>query len=259
MSSSPVLHPSVIERREPRMSATALAEYLILQPDGQQNVLHDSRYSRPPIVTANGDAMRALRAYNCDPRRSSSTLERVKAALTDRGAALDTKPKARDEAMRCIEAITLFERHENAFGMRAMALREAGRFGSIDIEGVALSIQPDVLVDGARGRIGAGIIRVAKAPDPNACKLEETRRRRGDHRREMARYMVAMLQMLLEAQGGALGVADRELCFVADIRLGERIGPAPDHAVRLRAIRGACSQIATLWPTIKPRPSILKR
>ena len=106
---------------------------------------------------------------------------------------------------------------------------------------------------------GAGIIRVAKAPDPDACKLEETRRRRGDHRREMARYMVALLQMLLEAQDGANGIPDRDLCFVADVRLGERIGPASDHTVRLRAIRGACSQIARLWPGIRPRPSILKK
>jgi hypothetical protein len=134
-----------------------------------------------------------------------------------------------------------------------------GRFASIDIEGVSLSVQPDFLVDGGRSRIGAGLIRVAKAPDPDACKLEETRRRRGDHRREMARYMVAMLQMLLEAQNGALGTPDRDLCFVADIRLGERIGPAADHTVRLRAIRAACRQIATLWPTITPRPSILKK
>jgi hypothetical protein len=86
-------------------------------------------------------------------------------------------------------------------------------------------------------RIGAGILRVAKAPDPDACKLDETRQRRGDHRREMARYIVAMLQMLLEAQVGRFGVPDRDLCFVADVRLGERIGPAPDHTIRLRAIR----------------------
>jgi hypothetical protein len=67
MASSPVLHPSVQTRTEPRVSAAALAEYLILRPDGQQNILHDSKYSRPPIISANGDAMRALREYNQDP------------------------------------------------------------------------------------------------------------------------------------------------------------------------------------------------
>jgi hypothetical protein len=71
--------------------------------------------------------------------------------------------------------------------------------------------------------------------------------------------MVALLQLLLEAQDGKLGMPDRNLCFVADVRLGERIGPASDHAVRLRAIRAACRQIAKLWPTIIPRSSILKK
>jgi hypothetical protein len=33
------------------------------------------------------------------------------------------------------------------------------------------------------------------------------------------------------SSGDKLGVPDRDLCFVADIRLGERIGAAPDHAV----------------------------
>jgi hypothetical protein len=77
MVASPELHPSVRERHAPRMSATALAEYLILQPDRQERLLHDSRYSQPPIVTANADAMRALRAYNCDVRRDTSALDRV--------------------------------------------------------------------------------------------------------------------------------------------------------------------------------------
>jgi hypothetical protein len=241
------------------MSATALAEYLILQPDGQETILHDSRFSRPPIVTANGDAMRALRAYNWDPRRDTTALDTVKKALNDRAAVRDVKPKTRDEALRCIEAINLFLRHENVLGMRAMALSEPPRFDAIDIEGVSVSIHPDFLVSGGARRVGAAILRVAKAPDPDACKLDETKRRRGDHRREMARYMVALLQLLLEAQDGSLGVPDRDLCFVADVRLGERIAPAPDHAVRLRAIRGACRQIAKLWPTITPRPSILRK
>lgn len=241
------------------MSATALAEYLILHADGQETILHDSRWSMPPIVTANGDAMRALRAYNCDPRRDTSALSRVKTALTAQAEQADTRPKRRDEALRCVEIISLFERHENALGMRAMGLAECPRFESIEIEGVTLSIHPDFLVSGGGRFIGAGMLRVAKAPDPDACRLAETKRRRGDHRREMALYMVAMLQMLLDAQGGAYGTPSRDLCFVADLRLAERIGPAPDHAIRLRAIRGACSQIAKLWPLLTPRPSILRK
>lgn len=254
-----MLHPNVRTRLEPRVSAAALAEYLILRPNGQQNVLHDSKYSRPPIITANGDALRGLRAYNCDPRRPQDTLLRVKDALTIKSEVPGIKPKARDEALRCKEIIELFEYRENALGLRAMALSEAPNFASIEIAGVLVSIQPDMLVNGPNNRIGAALFRVAKAPDPSACKTDDGRERRGETRREMARYMVAMLHLLLDAQDGAYGTPDRDLCFVADVRLGERVGPAPDHTVRLRDIRGACEQIATLWPSIQPKPSLFKK
>ena len=75
----------------------------------------------------------------------------------------------------------------------------------------------------------------------------------------MARYMVAMLEMLLGAHADEFGKADRALCFVADVRLGERIGAGSDHTTRLRAINAACGQIARLWATIQPRSSILAR
>jgi hypothetical protein len=243
------------------VSAAALAEYLILRPDGQQNILHDSKYSRPPIVSANGEAMRALRAYNHDPRRSQDTLLRVKDALTIKSEATDIRPKAKDEALRCLEIIDLFERNENALGLRSMALSGPPHFEPIEIGGVMVSIRPDFVVGGGggRNRIGAGILRVAKAPDPAGGKRPETQLRRGEIRREMARYLVAMQQLLLDAQKGALGIVDRELCFVADVRLGERIGAAPDHAVRLRDIRGACEQISRLWPSIAAKPALFKK
>ena len=243
------------------MSAAALAEYLILRPDGQQNILHDSKYSRPPIISANGEAMRALRAYNHDPRRSQDTLLRVKAALTIKSETPDIRPKAKDEALRCIEIIDLFERNENALGLRSMSLSKPPTFEAIEIEGVMVSIRPDFIVGGGggRSRVGAGIMRVAKAPDAMGGKKPETRLKRGELRREMARYLVAMQQILLEAQKGELGIPDRDLCFVADIRLGERIGAAPDHAVRLRDIRGACRQIRKLWASIPPKPALFKK
>jgi hypothetical protein len=243
------------------MSAAALAEFLIMRPDGQQNVLHDCKFSRPPIVTANGDAMRALRAYSVDPRRSPEILIRVKEALTIKAADRTIKPKAREDALRCTEIIDLFELRENALGMRRLALNTPPKFDAVDIEGVEVSIRPDFLVGGGRRgeRIGAAILRVAKAPDPEACKMQATKERRGEHRREMARYLVALMQILLEAQDGLLGTFDRDLSFVADLRLGEQIGPAPDHTARLRAIRAACQQVREIWPSIKAKPALYRK
>lgn len=243
------------------MSAAALAEYLIMRPDGQQNVLHDCKFSRPPIVTANGDAVRALREYTVDPRRSPEILIRVKEELTLKAAEPGIKPKAREDALRCIEIIELFEQRENALGMRRMSLAAAPKFEVVDVEGVAVSIRPDFLVGGGRQgqRLGAGMLRVAKAPDPEACKLQATKERRGEHRREMARYLVALMQILLEAQDKSLGTVDRDSCFVADLRLAEQIGPAPDHTARLRAIRAACRQVRELWPNVQAKPALYQK
>jgi hypothetical protein len=203
--------------------------------------------------------MRALIAYNLDPRRPQDILERVKAALTRKAASKETRPKSKDEALRCKEIIELFQRSENALGLRPLALSKPPRFDAIDIAGLKLSIQPDFLVSGGPGRTGAGILRVAKGPDPAAAKRDKTKQERGDHRREMARYMVAMVQLLLEAHEADYGAVDRSLCFVADLRIPETIGPAPDHTARLAAIRAACDQIAKLWPTVEPKPSLFKK
>ena len=256
------LHPSVREHREPRLSAAALAEYLILRPDQQETVLHNSRFSSPPQVVPHSEAMRALRQYNAGPTRNQETLEAVKRALSIKAENEAIKPKAREEGRRCIETIQLFQNAENARGLRSMPLTEVGRFPELIIEDVAVSVQPDLLVEpvalGGVKRVGGIMFRPQKAPDPEACRLEETRARRGEHRREMARYITTLLFMLLESHP-ELGQADRNLCFVADIRLGERIAMSADYLARTRAIHSACRQIARLWDGITPRKSVMKK
>jgi hypothetical protein len=75
----------------------------------------------------------------------------------------------------------------------------------------------------------------------------------------MIRHAIAMLQMLLEAQNSDIGVPDGDLCIVGDTRLGECTDAADDHAFRLRAVRGASSQIARQWPLITTWNSVPAR
>lgn len=262
MARSPIaLHPSVREQFKPRVSAAALAEYMILRPEQQDTILHNCRFQTGPVVGKYGDAMRALKAYNTNRLRPNGDLDVVKKALAAKAGAPDTRPYARDEALRNVEAIALFQTTENALGMRGLPLLEARRFEPMSIEGVAVSVQPDFLISpvGGENRIGALMLRLQKAPDPSACRREATKERRGEHRREMGRYMIAMMQLLLEQQAADLGAFDRDICFVADVRLGERISAGTDHSARLRSIQSACKQIATLWDSIIPRESIRRK
>ncbi|WP_306026626.1 hypothetical protein [Oceaniradius stylonematis] len=250
------LHPKVRERVAPKISAAALAEYLIMKADQQDTVLHNSRYSTPPVVTPHSGALRPIRAYNADPYRNKNVLEAAKEALTQRSRDTSITPKGREESLRCIETIELFERAENAFGLKSLKLEESQRFSPLDVNGVLVTVQPDLIVrtGGQSGAVGVIFFRPQKAPDPAACQMEETRRARGEHRREMARYMLAMAEMSWEKQPTDF---DRATSFVADIRTGERIDfSTSDHAARVRAVRAACDHIARLWDTIEPRASI---
>jgi hypothetical protein len=256
------LHPSIRENHLPRISAAALAEYLIMKPDQQEKVLHDSRFSSPPVVTPYAAAMLAIRSYCADPRRSIRILDDARLAQKVRSADQTITPKMREESLRCIETMDLFERGENALGTRSLRLEECPRLAPINVSGVVLSVQLDLVsrTGTSKPKSGGIIFRPQKAPDPGACRLEETKRQRGEHRREMARYMLAMVQMLFEERAETLGEFDRDASFVGDIRLGESIHfSTTDHAARVRAIKAACRQVHTLWDGIEPRPSALAK
>lgn len=83
-------------------------------------------------------------------------LLRVKTALTIKSEALSVTPKAKEEALRCIEITEIFERNENALGVRSMALSALPKFAPIEIEGVMVSIHPDVWGRHLPGRKSTG-------------------------------------------------------------------------------------------------------
>lgn len=258
------LHPNVRENVAPRLSAAALAEYLIMKPDQQETVLHNSRFSSSFVVAPHSEALVPIRAYCSDPARPKHTLTKAKEGLTAKSEDLSIRPKAREESLRCIETIYLFENAENAFGLGSMRLTKPSRFEIMNIEGVSLSVQPDLLIshEGSDGRqlCGTLFFRPQKAPDPDSCRLEETRRSRGEHRREMARYMLAMGHILIDENQGEYGRFDRDRSMVADIRMAEKIHfSTGDHAARVKAIKAACRQIKSLWPNIEPRKSALRK
>jgi len=228
------------------MTAVALAEFLILKADPQATVLHNSRYSQTNIRAAYAQARAGFRAYNTDPLRRVAGLNKVKENLLRKAADVDLKPRQRTILQNSVELIDLFQIRENALGLRALPLTKARTFAPLMIAGVELSVQPDFMVEP-----------VTKAPDPDACRLDATKQQRGDHRREMGRYLVAMLEVLLAAQPEMRARLDRDLIFVSDIRLGERIGAGGDHTSRIRDIEAACQQVAALWDGVKPRPAIM--
>jgi hypothetical protein len=191
------LHPKIRVRPKARLSAVALAEFIITTPDKQDDVLHDARFMRSSPVTHYVDAIRSIKAYCGDPRRDQGILDAAVSALKTKSESKEFKPSQQEDAKRCIEVIGRFTDSINAFGARSSSLMQSPPFELCNIKGVLVSIQPDLLVATAfpppeKETIGAIFIRPQKAPDPDACKTDETKAVRQEYRTEVARYLLVL-------------------------------------------------------------------
>lgn len=251
------LHPKIRERKDARVSASALAEFIITTPDKQDEVLHDARFMRSNAVVPYGDAIRSIKSYCSDPYRSADKLGSVIEALNKKIQSPGFKPSQQEEAARCVEAIVLFQNSINAFGSNSTSLIAPQRFESLGIETVDVSIQPALLAaveyPSATEKVATIFIRPQKRPDPNGCKSEEKQMERQSYRREVARYMLVMGWMLLRANGVAEKNVELKKMAVWDLRMKETIGFPSDRIIREKRIRAACGQIARLWETVEPK------
>ncbi|MFK4579183.1 hypothetical protein [Bradyrhizobium ottawaense] len=200
------LHPKIRVRPKARLSASALADFIITTPDKQDDVLHDARYMRSSPVSHYADAIRSIKAYCEDPRRDFEVLDSAAAALKTKSESKEFKPSQQEDAKRCIEVIGRFTESVNVFGARSAPLLQAPPFELCNINGVSVSIQPDLIVGTAfpppaKEAIGAVFIRLQKAPDPDACKTEETKVIRQEYRVELAKYMLVFPIVAREGDG----------------------------------------------------------
>jgi len=160
----------------------------------------------------------------------------------------------------CLEIIDIFERNENALGMRSMALSKPPAFDAIEIEGVIVSIRPDFIVGGGggRNRVGAAILRVAKAPDPAGGKRPETRLKRGELRREMARYWSPCSSFYWMPKNGGLVFPTENCASLAMSVLAKESGRPPDHAVAFEIFAGGASKSASFGHLLRRSPRFSK-
>lgn len=256
------LHAKIRERHEPRISASALAEFVIVPPDRQDDILHDARFLRPMAAVPYSDALRAIRAYCNDPHRSPAHLDAAQAALSTKSHSTVYKPSVRDEADRCVEAIELFINAKNSFGLNSLPFVESTKSEHLAINGVSVSIQPDVIISASAppssGKIGGAFFRPQKRPDHLNCKTEETKSGRETIRREIAKYMLVLLRLSLIQQGYDENLIEKKWLLLFDLRTGERIEFPSDRAAREKRLKAACGQIAKLWSGVEPKPGDLQ-
>lgn len=256
------LHPKIRERKVPRITASFLAEFIIAAPDRQDTLLHDQRYSSSYVTPKHQQALRLVRSFCVDPSRDWSKYERGRTALVEKSNGMGFKPSQREEAARCVETLDLFrEQAGNAFGALGRTFSEAPQFDPLEINGLTISVYPDLIrgeypvLEGKK--IGLVFMRPQKNPNPFTCKTESKKVERSDYRREILAYMLVAGDMMLRANDIDEDQIDRKRFSGWDIRLGEEVSFPTDRVSRERRIEAAAGQIARLWETIETKPGDL--
>lgn len=257
------LHPKIRERKAARITASALAEFILASPDRQDELLHGQRYSSAYVTPKHQQAMSVIRALCADKTRDWSRYEAGRSALAAKSTGKAFTPSQREEAARCVETLDLFQSHaSNTFGVAGTSFTAPPSFETMLVKGLPVSVFPDLVAgisfppDEGK-KVGLIFIRPQKTPDPNACKTESKREERSLYRREVLAYMLVLGDMMLRANGVADASIDRKKFRGWDLRLGEEVFFPSDRVSRERRIEAACGQIARLWETIAPKPSDL--
>lgn len=257
------LHPKIRERKTPRVTASAVAEFIVAAPDRQDELLHDQRYSSAYSTPKHQQALSVIRSFCADPSRDWAKYEAARSALLEKSAGKAFTPSQREEAARCVETLDLFRKQAgNTFGVAGTPLFQPPSFDLLNLNGLPVSVYPDLMVGlgfpPATGqKIGLVFIRAQKRPDPGACKTDAKKDERSAFRREVLSYMLVLGDMMLRANGVPDACIDRKKFRGWDLRLGEEILFPSDRVSRERRIEAACGQIARLWETINHKPSDL--
>lgn len=225
-------------RRNPRMALNALAQYMAAPPARREAILRDQKYPADFRVLWYDYANRAILSYLLDSDRDGGILttaeQRIRALPADDR---NESQKLRDNA----DAVAAFAACRSSITFDNLKARRRSQEGNIVIEGVTISVRPEVVLEGHyRGSECIGGIKLYLSKNT----------RLGDSGLAMAG---AVLHLFLERNAPPdSGCATRH-CTVIDV-FGRACSCAPRAVVRRRNdIEAACREIAQRWPTIQRR------
>lgn len=191
------------------------------------------------------DLRQGIAGYLANMMRPVSVLTALETRLQQRASDSSSSPFVRDDAAASLEALAAFHRLANELSGLQFQLPH-GRAAPFNIEGVAVSIQPDLIVmQQARtgDRYGAAILRMAKGDE---AETDTAAGRRVD----MGKYVATLAYMQAAASPVAAHQLHHSLCMAVDIQ-GELIVPASrNHTQRVNNIRAACRSIVAQWDAL---------
>jgi hypothetical protein len=238
---------NIVIRKEPRISANKLAEFIIADPSRQMGIIRSAKFVKKVVVTPYKRTRNFIaHAFSSDSLNIDKLVHR--AEEIERGNEDDEiSDWLRNDntnsalALKKIAAIAPELSWENAQILH-------GRSGGLFIEGVQVSIQPEVVFSFEHRnitKIGAIIL--------NTTKDDKKSLARNNGSGCVGDYVASLLFQMLLSRQSRLGVPLNSKCYAVDV-FREKIYTAPANYQKLnKNIAAACQLIASHWPKIKQR------
>lgn len=246
LTGAPSQADELIVHQEPRISANKLAEYVIADPSRQKTILRDSKFARKVVILPY-KRTRVCVAYAF----AENSLDIDK--LVGRAKEIEAENNA--------TGISDWQRNDNANSAGALKHLAAIspelswgkarmlhiRLGGLDIAGVKVSIQPELVFSFEHRnitKIGAVILNTAKGDEKSLD------RRNGAHC--VGDYLSSLVFQVLLAKANKFGAPLNTRCYAVDL-FREKIYTAPVSYRKLnKNLEAACEMIASRWDDIKP-------
>jgi hypothetical protein len=216
--------------RKPRISANKLGEYIQSSPSRRQRIVKDQKYPKGYVVTRYNGAKKAILDYFVMGKGDKKAIEvEIKNLILK---SYNTPFRQKDNELS-IRALEIFAKAN----MPELGKHKTSRFESnlnkLDIRGVDVSVQPDILIQGVLG--GKEFIGAIKIHISKTHKLTEA----------SGKYVGVLIHRFLESNYNQKVKTD--FCISLDIFTGKYfVAPRSFKSLR-KDIEAACNEYRLLW------------
>lgn len=233
--------PQPKERSKPRISLNKLGEYAAeSNPSRRRRIVRDQKRPKNFIVPYYDPVRDAVVSYIANDEANLSPL---RDAINKLEGESPTSTWKEQRLQSCLDTIAAFRsQFDTVLGQEEIYAVPARKTdpASIQVEGVKVSIRPDLLVYGKDGR-GKEIVGAIKLHFSKGHPLNDT----------SGKYVATLLHRHVEERLASNGLyPSRKWCLVLDIFEGERFTAPRSYKRRRKNLAAACEEIRTIWPLV---------
>ena len=217
-------------------------------PIGQEGILRQAKTpaTGKPLIIQYQHARKCVAACLREPGRINARVAETVIALRQKATDPASTPLVRDDALRSIDVIEVFQRSANALDIVDMRFEPTSSNENLmDIEGVEVSSWPDAITfqTPRRGdvRVGELFIRCAIGLSGDAAQ---------ERRTEANRLLATIAHIHASRTLTHLGDVYASASLVLDVPRGLVVRGPTNATRRVANIEAACRMIAARWPTI---------